>query len=271
MNARRDRRTVSCVDDKDGPHYEELLRLLGEVDGWLARIDPDHAGRPQQPAPGSPMRADDKLLHPYQLSHATWHSLSHAVDHLSCLLTLLKDAHVIHMYAPYSLVRSALENASAAVWMLRPASRTERVARRLRFAMNDIRNGEQAKRLAGTVGPRSERERVDQVRGIAKRAGVDVAEAVHRVGYWEIVKAAGTGPGADVIPLIWKLCSGMTHGDFWTTWAAAERVELPGAPPGLGSFKITANVQTLMYVTTFTTQMTRLGWHMYDQRSRPPY
>ncbi len=79
------------------------------------------------------------------------------------------------------------------------------------------------------------------------------------------------GPGADAIPFSWKLCSGVAHGDFWTTWGLAERAELPGAPPGLGSFKITANVQTLMYVTTFTTQMTRLGWHLYDQRSHPPY
>jgi hypothetical protein len=267
-----ERRTVSCVDDRDLRHYEELLRLLGEVDGWLARIDPDHADRPQQPPPGSPMRADDERTHPYELSHATWLSLTHAVDHLNCLHTLLRDAHTIHIFASYSLVRSALENASAAVWMLRPSSRTERVARRLRFAAGDIHNGEQAKKLMGQVGPRSEQERIDQVRDIARQAGVDEAEAVSNFGYREIAKAAaGSGPGADVFPLTWRLCSGIAHGDSWTTWGAAERAELPGAPPGLGSFKITANVQTLMYVTTFTTQMTRLGWRLYDQRSRPPY
>lgn len=265
------RHTVSCVDAKDGPHYVELLRLLGQVDGWLARIDPD-ADRPR-PSPGSPLIADDGLLHPYELSHAVWHSLSHAVDHLNCLHALLKDAHVIHMYAPYSLIRSALENACAAVWMLQPARRADRVSRRLRFATNDIRNGEDAKRLIDKVGPRSERERIDQVRDIAKRAGVQDGEAVRKVGYWEIVKAASStlGTGATLIPFSWKLCSGMTHGDYWTTWGAAERVELPGAPPGLGTFKITANVQMLMYVTTFAADMTKLGWHLYDLRSRPPF
>jgi hypothetical protein len=107
---------VACVNDKDRPDYAELLRLLGLVDGWAARIDPD-AGRPQPP-PGSALRGDDLRTHPYELSHAAWHSLSHAVDHLNCLQTLLKDAGLIHIFAPYSLVRSALENASAAVWML---------------------------------------------------------------------------------------------------------------------------------------------------------
>jgi hypothetical protein len=180
------------VDEVDRPHYAELLRRLDEVDGWLTRIDPDvdHA----QPSPGSPVRTDDARTHPYELSHGAWHSLSHAVDHLNCLRVLLRDAGVIHMYAPYSLVRSALENASTAVWTLHPASRTERVAR-----------------------------------------------------------------------------SGITHGDLWTTIGVAERVELPGGSPTVGSFKISANIQTLMYVTTFATHTTSRGWHLYDERSRIPY
>ena len=262
---------MACVDDKDRPDYVELLRLLGLVDGWAARIDPD-ADRPQPP-PGSALRGDDLRTHPYELSHAAWHSLSHAVDHFNCLQTLLRDAGLIHIFAPYSLVRSALENASAAVWMLHPASRTDRVARRLRLATSDIRNGEEAKRLTGKAGPRSEQERIDQVRGIAEGAGVDGAEAVCKTGYRAIVKAASSalGPGGDLAFLSWKLCSGFTHGDSWATWGAADRVELPGAPPGLGGFKIEANVKMLVYVTTFATQMTTLGWLLYDQRGRAPY
>ena len=68
-----------------------------------------------------------------------------------------------------------------------------------------------------------------------------------------------------------KLCSGIAHGDFWTTWSAAQRVELPGAPDGAGTFKIEASVKMLMYVTTLARQMTKQGWQLYDQRSRPPF
>lgn len=259
------------MDDQESQHYAELLRVLAEVDGWVARIDP-RADRPR-PAPGSPLRADDERLDPYQLSHSVWHSLSHGVDHLNCLRALLRDARVIHMYAPYSLVGCALENASAAVWMLQPPRRVGRVARRLRFATNDIRNGEEAKRLTNQPGTRTEAERMDQVHKIARRAGIDPAEAVRKVGFGEIVKAAGgaLSPGADMNFFSWKLCSGITHGDFWTTPGAAQMAELPGAPPGTGTFKITANVKILMYVTTVATHMTSLGWRLYDQRSRPPY
>jgi hypothetical protein len=123
------------------------------------------------------------------------------------------------------------------------------------------------------AGPRSEQERLDQVRDIAQRAGIEPREALRKVGYREIIEAASSadGPAADVIALCWRLWSGVAHGDFWTTFGASERVPLPGAPLGVGSFKITANVGLLMYVTTFATKMTQLGWHFYDQRSRPPY
>jgi hypothetical protein len=262
---------VSSVDDKDAPHYAGLLRVLSGLDPWLARIDPV-PGRPR-PSPGSSLRADDKRVHPYELSHASWNSLIHAVDHLNCLRTLLRDAQVIHMYAPYSLVRSALENACATVWMLQPARRTDRLARRLRLAASDVRSNEQAKKLTGKVGPRSEAQRLEEIRSIASRSGVAEAEAVRKVGYGEIVRSAGSMPGPEtvVIPLIWRMCSGIAHGDLWTTLQIAERVDLPDAPPGMGSFKVTANVKTLRYVATFATQMTALGWRLYDQRSSAPY
>ena len=65
------------------------------------------------------------------------------------------------------------------------------------------------------------------------------------------------GEAASAIYLSWKLCSGMAHGDFWPTWGAMQRVELPGAPKGTGTFKIEADVKLLMYVTAFAVNLTR--------------
>ncbi len=111
------------------------------------------------------------------------------------------------------------------------------------------------------------------MRDIAMRAGVDGKEAIRKVSYWAIVKAAGSAFDPQTNPALvsWKLCSGFAHGDSWPTWAAADRIELPGAPPGLSTFNVTANVKMLMYVTAFAVHLTRLGWHLYDQRSRPPF
>jgi hypothetical protein len=71
----------------------------------------DATARHLRSAPGSSLCGDDKKADPFRLSHVAWHSLSNAVDHLGCLRALLGDAKVIHMYAPFTLVRAALENA----------------------------------------------------------------------------------------------------------------------------------------------------------------
>jgi hypothetical protein len=157
------------VDDNDGRYLAQLLDVLAQSDSWAARIHPSVP--PSRPAPRSPLRGDDDRAHPYELSHAAWHSLSHAVDHLGCLCALVQDARTVHMFAPYTLVRAVLENACAAVWMLQSSRRSDRLARRLQFAVTDIRNGEQVKQLIGQLGPRSEQDRwTRSVRSRAARA-----------------------------------------------------------------------------------------------------
>ena len=102
---------------------------------------------------------------------------------------------------------------------------------------------------------------MEEVRAIAGRAGVDEAAVRRGAPYTEIVQAVGdaAGPAASAIYLSWKLCSGMAHGDFWPTWSAMQRVELPGAPKGTGTFKIEADVKLLMYVTALAVNLTRQG------------
>lgn len=233
---------------------------------WVSRIDA--TADPPRPERGSPMHADDRRLAPYQLSHACWHSLSHAVDHLNCLRSLLQDAGVVHMYAPYTLVRGALENACASVWLLRPRSRAERVIRRLRFAVNDINHGEEAKALTGRQGPRSKGERIAQIRSIAKQCGVDENKAVKTAGYKEIINAASDGN--QLILLAWKLCSGIAHGDFWTTPAAAQMISMAEEPSEVGAFAVSARVGLLMQMTALAVNITSIGWQLYDQRCWSP-
>jgi len=259
------------VNDEDSRLLAELLRVLGESDPWIKRVS-SAVGEPG-PAARSPMREDDDRLKPYHLSHAAWHSLTHAADHLVCLQALLGSARLVPMYAPFSLVRAVLENSCAAVWMLQPPRRTERITRRLQFAVTDIRNGEEAKEIVQQPGPRTRQDRLDQVRAIAAGEGISWNSVKSGSGYKDIVQAAGggTGPAADVTYLSWKLCSGMAHGDFWPTWSGMDRVELPGATPGTGAFKIEANVKLLLYVTGLAVKMTGRGFALYGERCRPPY
>jgi len=257
------------MDDEDGKYLAETLRVLAGADTWAARTN---AGALRlRPAPGSSLFADDERAHPYELSHAAWHLLSNAVDHLGCLQALLGDAKIIHMFAPFTLVRGALENACGAVWLLHPHRQQDRLVRRLRLALADVRNGEQVKQLTGGPGPRSAQERINQIHDIARSAGLGTAALKGNAAYSEIVKAVDEGAPGSLILLSWKVCSGFAHGDWWTTLSASRRTPIPGATrEGVGTFKIEGNLSLLMQVTTLAVQMTRRGWWLHDQRCRVP-
>jgi hypothetical protein len=253
------------MEGKDALHLARMMWMLGPLDGWLARIDPDAAR--QRPMPGSALSADDEYLYPYRLSDAAWHALSHAVDHLSCLRAVVRDAGLIHMYAPFSLLRAALENASAAVWMLQPTVSQDRLTRRLRLAADDIRNDEKVRQLTGRAAVRPKWERLNEVREIAGRASLDERLVLSGTNYSEIVGAVrADGLPDDHIKAIWRLCSGFAHGDLWTLNATV-KTALPSAVPGVGSFKIEADTGLLAHVIQIAVGMTGKGWQLHDRLS----
>jgi hypothetical protein len=99
------------VNDEDSRLLAELLRVLGESDPWIKRVN-SAVGEPG-PAARSPMREDDDRLDPYHPSHAARHSLAHAVDHLICLQAPLGGAPA----GPY--VRAVLAGAGGAGELVR--------------------------------------------------------------------------------------------------------------------------------------------------------
>jgi hypothetical protein len=225
------------------------------------------------PPDRSPLKADNDRTAPYQLGHAAWHAISHAVDHLHCLRALIADAQLLNMYAPYTLVRAALENASAAVWLLAPASRTDRITRRLRLATLDLRSADKVATVMGTRMNPALADRLDELTAIARVAGVAEADALRRLGYEEIVRDAG--PVLDigtVLPVvIWRACSGISHGDLWATLTMTTHTPLPRSDPDTPTMSITVNVEGLQLAAFAAIGMTRRAWGLYDQRSTPPY
>ena len=254
------------MDDEDGKHLAEIRRVLSEAGAWASRTS---AGAPRlRAAPRSSLRGDDDRAFPYTLSQTVWRLLSNAVDHLGCLQALLDDAKVIHMYAPFTLVRAALENACGAVWLLEPVQRKERLARQFRLAITDVRHDEQTRELMGQPGTKTAQERISEIRDLATRAGLDGAALKGNVTYTEIVETVDrNGPPDNVVLVTWKVCSGFAHGDWWTTRSASRRTQIPGATEaGIGTFKIEADLSLLMRMTTLAVSVTRRGWQLHDQR-----
>jgi hypothetical protein len=173
---------------------------------------------------------------------------------------VLGGAQVIHMYAPFTLVRGALENACAAVWLLQPASRRERLIRRFRLAVTDIRHEYQAGVVMGQAVPHDEQRPIGEVVAIAGRAGIGETTVRKGVSYSEIVAEVDRGSPGNLILISWKTCSGFAHGDWWTTKNASRRTRIPGPElDGIGTFKIEANLSLLKNITDLAVVQTRRG------------
>ncbi|GIF47531.1 hypothetical protein Afe04nite_20700 [Asanoa ferruginea] len=159
---------------------QELLNRLKQA---FARVD-DLAARVQTrermliPSPGSDLAEDDRLSHPFRVSHAATSALVVAVDHLDSLHRMTvacercePNGMAFSVSAHWTLLRGALENSARAVWLLGPPDRAARVTRALRLQTANVAKSDEAEQLMS--GPRNPRaQRIDRVKEIAARAGV---------------------------------------------------------------------------------------------------
>lgn len=114
------------------------------------------------------------------MSHAVKMEITAAVDHLHALCVLVFSG-FLHLAAPATLARGALETASTAIWIMSPTGRNERITRALQWAVLDIRDSDRATTGAGIPVPTPLQDRLDKVETVAVRRGLDFAKI--RVGF----------------------------------------------------------------------------------------
>lgn len=165
-----------------------LVESLMAVDALVERLD-----RLGEPALGSRLARDDDATAPFNLSHAFTHSLRGAIDHLLSLRDLLSG---LRANSPFTLLRSAIENAAEALWIVAPESREERITRRLRIAHSDARD--QAE-VMGRIRDQGTADawlanRKGRLVELAAAAGLPAGEPMGAPASWRtIVKAADEG------------------------------------------------------------------------------
>lgn len=191
------------VDQDDAERLTSLARL---IDGWLART----TSIPADVQPGSELGDDDLATDYLHLSHMVMTSLIHAVDHLHALRTLLVDVRVLHTSADFTLIRSGLENAATAVWLLAPQDPQERRLRRLRLALADAKDAVEVFDMVKQPTRSLVERRADIVRIAARSGIVETALGTRQPGFEAIVRAASQHVGdGDLHQLVWKGCSGL--------------------------------------------------------------
>ncbi|TYC95861.1 hypothetical protein FQ377_14570 [Arthrobacter echini] len=93
--------------------WKGMRRDLQQIDEWHKVGEKAHNN-----APGSLLDVIDGLTEPLQASHLLGYLLHTAVDHLHALKAQLVEAKSQHTFAPYTLIRGAIEASSTALWIL---------------------------------------------------------------------------------------------------------------------------------------------------------
>jgi len=159
----------------EGPPLSEMqamakwLEVAPLLDRLLERIDTED----EFPVSPRSSLAGDADADPYQVSHAVRLCIT-AADHLHAVKVLIIDQRVIHVAAPATLARGALENLAAAFWILHPP-RNERVTRALRWHDPSVKDTNMAVSGPDLPGSRPLEVRLAQLDAVATRRSLDAS------------------------------------------------------------------------------------------------
>jgi hypothetical protein len=243
----------------------ELRAELDEIQKW-AKVVPDWFAV----HPGSSLAGDDAATSPHQLSHAASHAIAVAVDHLDCLRTLIDKARTVHAFAPFGLLRPALEGAAIAIWLLAPPSRDERVTRCVRLAKQDITDSEEAKAIIKASSSQTREQRLDRLRTIVAHRKIDLSSAFGRYGAEGVVRAGAeaAAPGlGNAATVLWKVCSGVAHARTSGTLAVSQWAEAAQTSENVILSRVTANERTIVLAIKLVVGLVRRAFSLYEDRA----
>lgn len=194
----------------------EASRSLTQCFADIERLD-ELVKSPLSVEDGSVLWLDDRFTRPFQTSHIVNYLILTAVDHLHCLKTVMQDAESQHIFAPFTLIRSSIEAATTAVWLLSPNDRRTRVTRSLQSERNNLSMFEKAYATMGVDTRESSAPRLALLRAAVDKSGIDIDAVMgSSPSVQTIIKKASKEAGLSRwILAAWQLSSGSAHGKSW--------------------------------------------------------
>jgi hypothetical protein len=237
-------------------------RVFGDVIRWTNETG---TGTPAV-QPGSDLAADAALSPKWQVAHAAWGCWVSAVDNLSALQRLVESA--IQPYAPYSLLRVAIENAATTVWLLQPDASTDRVARRLQLVWDECKDVESLEAISEKLfeGKPGAKARRDEVRGLAQTTGIPLEQIAGRLSWASVVQKAEAATPLTTIELMWRLCSGFAHARDWARWSWLDLAHVGEKDGDIVTTKTTTSIDRIMMMALGAHELLKSGRQLYDKR-----
>ena len=180
------------------------------------RIDAWHRAGQDVPdeAPGSLLDAIDTMTEPLQTSHLLGYLLHTAIDHLHALKSQLVEAKSQHTFAPFTLIRGAIEASSTALWILQDDVPLNVARRSLTLEHMNLADQRRATR---TVDPEADydEDRLEMLRGVLRRNGIERQEVKDPVQFTKIIQKSAECFALPNSYLTWQMCSAAAHGRPW--------------------------------------------------------
>ncbi len=257
---------TSLTEDDAKAKWRELAPLL---DRMMERV----ATEGEFPvAVRSSLAGDDAAADPYQVSHVIRMCLTAGTDHLHAVKVLVVDQHVVHLAAPASLARGALETIAAAYWILQPAQRDERVTRSLRWHAKNMRDAEAAVGALKLPGHTPLEQKLLKLDAVANRRSLDTKTI--RAGYTstEAVKCAEEHapdlPLGVVLP--WRVCSGFAHGRPWAYFGVSDVQVTQTDESDILGVRLTSSLMKALYPSLAAVHLLERLLRLYEQRAGSP-
>ncbi|TQL70387.1 hypothetical protein FB381_4317 [Nocardioides albertanoniae] len=233
---------------------------------------------------GTPLAADDRKANPFHTSHVIQMLLSAGIDNLNGIRHLIwgrppesSDRPVLHQATHFVLARAAIEDFATALWILGPSSRPVRVERTLRWHVQNIQDRSRAIEVLG-VTQHSGEDRLKRLEEIAERSLGAVPPKFRGRGFTatEVVKYAdATNPEGGNQELstefLWRLCSGFTHGRFWSSLLFLEQEHLATDDPDVISVRMTSDLTRALWPTKEAMHLLERLLKLHNQRNTPHF
>lgn len=254
----------------------ERRRLLDGIAAQLERIDTWHSRTTTSLTirRGSLLEAADALSRPFQASHKVNQQLTNAADHLHALRTLFIEAKAQHIYAPYTLIRPALEGAVGILYTFTDATPVSVALTTLRDEYANINEMHTAAITIGVPVHIADAEKL--ARAELLDATIDTAgfrrndvkgKPKSTTGRMEAVaKFYRLGR----MPLsMWQMCSAASHG---TRWALPMLAMFDAEDDGKSetvSGRIVSDEATILHTLTTACDVLERAFTVVEAYSRP--
>jgi len=226
----------------------------------------------------SSLGLDNRVLRPLGMSSSAQMGIVSAIDHLRTIAIVVR-AKSLPYVALFSLLRSAIETSSVAIYLLEDDSRVVRAQRLLAAEYQEIKDREKSQRALGQ--PAVDRNAAESLLRTALSGYPsawtwgDVTKS-HTTITTKVTAASAqveiftrAGRTSTSIAGLWQLFSGVTHARSYAVQTVLDREEMGYNPEtGVVDIYFTTGVRSLTSSLLITLDVVDAAIHMYGKRAR---